>query len=172
MRNRAKQQHCAFCLRPAKMSREHVWSAWVEKLYCPGPDNFFSMRTMTADKSEKHWKSASPDMTVKVVCEECNNTWMSDLEHSLAKPAMSAMIQHRTSLCLLPSGMKAISVFAFKTAVVADHNRPRQTPFFSHRARKSFSETLQIPEGVQIWLASYRSEFVLPQLEMEKVFVR
>ena len=153
-------QICAFCLKPAKMSREHVWSAWVEKLYS-SPHQHFSLRALTANKSNRHWKSRSIDLTSKVVCEDCNNTWMSDLEESHAKPAMADMIQHGGSVCLLPSGVNSIAAFAFKTSVVADHNRPRDTPFFSHAARKKFSQSLQIPDGVQIWLASFESEYRL-----------
>ncbi|HXC42633.1 MAG TPA: hypothetical protein VNY51_03810 [Candidatus Dormibacteraeota bacterium] len=153
-------QMCAFCLKPAKMSREHVWSAWVSRMY-PEHGYHFDLRTLTASNEDKRWKSRSIDLTSKVVCEECNNTWMSDLETNLAKPAMSDMIQNGSSRYLLPSGIEAISTFAFKTAVIADHNRPRRSPFFSHVARKKFSQSLQIPNGVQIWLAHFVSQHLM-----------
>jgi len=32
------------------------------------------------------------DWKVRVVCEKCNNTWMSDIEHNHAKPVLTPLV--------------------------------------------------------------------------------
>lgn len=38
------------------------------------------------------WVSERLDWKAKVVCEKCNNTWMSDIENNHAKPAVTDLI--------------------------------------------------------------------------------
>jgi hypothetical protein len=82
---------------------------------------------------------------------------MSDLENKHAKPAMKDMIVSGASQSILPHGTTAISLFAFKTAVIADHMHPTRKPFFSPVARSRFRTSLEIPRGVRVWIGSLRS---------------
>jgi hypothetical protein len=96
-------------------------------------------------------------MTANVVCESCNNGWMSDIDAE-ASATMANMIRYCSGVSLLPLGIATIATFAFKTAVVVDctaTHRSRQ--FFSHRDRKRFSQTLKVPKGVQVWLSTIRT---------------
>lgn len=141
------------------MTGEHIFSAWIGRLF----GNVLYQFT-TLDKKGIYHRSASRGLNQKayVVCKECNNGWMSDLEERQAKPTMEGMILHASPVSLLPNGISAIAAFAFKTAVVADCNRPSSgRPFFSHEVRRRFSLSLDIPRGVQIWLAAlYRQRGV------------
>lgn len=96
-------------------------------------------------------------MKAHVVCETCNNTWMSDLDGE-AKATMKDMIQYGAWISLLPRGIETIAAFAFKTAVIADQLRPVDHPFFSHTARKRFAVSLDIPVGVQVWLSFFKGK--------------
>jgi len=80
---------------------------------------------------------------------------MSDLESQYAKPAMKDMILHGARVLLTPQRVAAISAFAFKTAVIAEHMKQRNSPFFSAATRRQFARTLEVPPDVLIWLASY-----------------
>ena len=148
-------KQCAFCLRPAKMTGEHIWSAWIGRLFSDYAGVFQVERS--GAPATRRWKSRSIDATANVVCEQCNNGWMSDLDAE-ASIAMANMIRHGSGLSLLARGIASIAAFAFKTAVVVDctvWHRPR--PFFSHADRKRFAATLVIPRGVQVWLSTFRT---------------
>lgn len=74
---------CAFCGANARLSGEHIWSAWVGKLYGRPTPRRFTFRQMDRDgRVVRTWRSRDIDMTAKVVCEGCNNGWMSDLENN------------------------------------------------------------------------------------------
>jgi len=67
----------------------------------------------------KTWKSKSLDAVVRVVCETCNNGWMSDLDAE-ASATMSNMIRYGSAVSLLPIGIASIAMFAYKAAVVVN----------------------------------------------------
>lgn len=102
----------------------------------------------------RNWRHRSLKMTANVVCGKCNNGWMSDLEHNEAKPTMKDMIVYGNPVSLLPRGLASIAAFAFTKAVIADCMRPHGLPFFPSSVRRRFRTSLQIPYGVQMWLAA------------------
>src|SRR5713101_1714265 len=111
-------KECAFCLETAKLSAEHLWSDWMTALF-PGKKRFTS-------KNEKgeivaDWSSEDLNWKARVVCETCNNTWMSNIETN-AKSAMSGLIRGETGV-ISQSCADSIALFAFKTAVIFDHIR-------------------------------------------------
>src|SRR4029077_12013001 len=93
----------------------------------------------------------------KVVCTPCNNNWMSDLENDHARPAMQDLHLGNNSATLGPTEVAALSAYAFKTTVVANHKTLRRPVFFSAGERFKFRTTLSIPSGIQIWLACRKS---------------
>ena len=101
-------------------------------------------------------QSAGLDWTAKVVCEACNNGWMKLIERDHAMPTITPIIKG-SPICLLPSGIASLAVFAFKLAVVADHMHSRRAPFFRPSIRTAFHDSLRIPLGVQMWLSAYHS---------------
>ncbi len=120
-------------------------------------------------RSDKYGKiftrtSSSLDFKVKVVCEPCNNGWMSRMEDKIAKPAMLDLItplssQPLSTTHLTPDRLKAIATFAFKTAVVAHHASPYPYRLFPSLARRQFRRSFIIPAGVHMWIGEFRSEF-------------
>jgi hypothetical protein len=146
---------CAFCPSPAvTKGGEHLWSDWINKILPP-----LKFKVLRIDEENKphQFLRRSLDMKTPVVCERCNNGWMSDLENKHAKPAMADLILSDKLISLSPDRLKSIANFAFKTAVVADHfSIPPRQPFFSTASRHAFAASLDIPRGVQIWIASFR----------------
>jgi hypothetical protein len=113
---------------------------------------FFFRKKLAADTDVTVWPSDSLDVTAKVVCEKCNNSWMSDLESQYAKPAMRDMILSPNPVTLGPQQIVSITTFAFKSSVIADHMQRGKRPFFPADVRRRFARSLRIPGGVQIWL--------------------
>ena len=122
-------KQCAFCLRPAKMTGEHIWSAWIGRLFDDQEIIFYTIERGVKPEDTAHWKSRSIDAKASVVCEQCNNGWMSDLDAE-ASITMSNMIRYGWGVSLLPLGIAIVAAFAFKTAVVVDRASSKRVLVF------------------------------------------
>jgi hypothetical protein len=145
-------KECAFCPATAKLSGEHLWSDWMNDLF-PGKKRFTS-------KNEKgeiivDRISDNLDWKAKVVCEPCNNTWMSEIESKHAKPAMKDLIAGDLDIPVSQARARSIALFAFKTAVIFDHMKRDREPFFLRSVRHRFREHLAIPPQVRMWMARF-----------------
>lgn len=143
---------CAFCPGEAD-SGEHIWSAWIGDLFPSSRYNFRRVNTLTGERAA--WHAPTLDEKTKVVCRQCNNTWMSDLE-SRSKVAFSDMISEGGGISLLSRGSILLAQFAFKCAVIADHSSPSGGTFFNQFSRNRFRTSLEIPSGIRMWLAAFR----------------
>lgn len=117
------------------------------------PLSDLTFRQIRVDGSvSKTWPAAELNLKTKVVCAKCNNEWMSDLEASHAKPAMSDLILGKEMDEITPSRARSIALFAFKTAVIANRSLPENEFFFDESARHAFRESLSIPPHVAMWI--------------------
>lgn len=144
-------KECAFCDHRGKLSFEHVVSKWMEKLF---PGDLQIHRTNQMGQYQER-KSDKIDWKEKVVCEPCNNTWMSRIEDKHAQPVMTPLITGEIGIPIGPIEARALAMFAFKTAVVLDHASNEIDHFFSREARHAFREKQAIPPTVQMWLAGF-----------------
>src|ERR1017187_10244882 len=115
-------KECAFCEHTGKLSAEHIASDWMKDLF-PGRRTawFFNRETGV----RKNFDSDSMDWTAKVVCESCNNGWMSDIESHHAKPALTPLITGEMDIPINLERAQSMALFAFKTAVILDHSQRR-----------------------------------------------
>lgn len=140
---------CAFCPATANLSGEHIFSEWMDSLF-PGRKFFRNVR-----KANQRWISEGFDWKARVVCETCNNTWMSGIEQNHAKPAMADLMLGR-SVPVTTKRANSIALFAFKTAVILDHMNPeRHIHFFPRQARNRFRDALKLPDNVTMWMAMF-----------------
>jgi hypothetical protein len=143
---------CAFCPETANMSGEHLWSDWMNQL-SPG-----KKQLVIKDKNRqviKSWTKPELDWTANVVCETCNNEWMSDIENDHAKPSMSELIVGKLDIPINQERANSIALFAFKTAVIIDHLKRDSEPFFEESIRYEFKKSRTIPENVDMWLTGF-----------------
>jgi hypothetical protein len=144
---------CAFCPSTATQTGEHLWSDWINAI--------LPARTFTFSKREKgnvkSWQASELNLKARVVCGPCNHGWMSDIDNNEAKPILRHLIvdlgPRRISIYRLIS----IALFAFKTAVVADHMGTGGTPIFTEAERYAFRETLKLPSGLFMWIGALGS---------------
>jgi hypothetical protein len=97
----------------------------------------------------------SIEWTANVVCEPCNNGWMSKIENEHAKPSLADLIVGKLDIPISQSRAHSIALFAFKTAVVFDHLTRNREPFFERSVRHEFRNSLAIPPNVSMWLAGF-----------------
>jgi hypothetical protein len=145
-------QECAFCPETANRSGEHLWSDWMAELL-PGKKQLTIRGTNREIK--QRWTSKTLDWTAKVVCQKCNNGWMSDIESYHAKPSMSDLIIGKDDIQIDQAKADSIALFAFKSAVVVDYLRRAEEPFFDRSTRHNFKNSLSIPKDVGMWLTKF-----------------
>jgi hypothetical protein len=82
-------KECAFCTNSGKMSAEHIFARWVQDLFPAKRIAFYIGGS--ADRSRR-FEAETIDWKAKVVCANCNNTWMSDIESVHGKPVLTPFI--------------------------------------------------------------------------------
>lgn len=150
-------KQCAFCSSTAKMSGEHVFSDWMNgALPSPVSSGGWNGILTRPGSPQIPYKSLALDWTVKVVCEECNNGWMNEIENKHAKPVMAPLIGGKIHIPISQLNARSIALFAFKTAVIVDLLRKSSDDhFFSRRQRTAFKNHLTIPASVAMWMCVY-----------------
>lgn len=151
---------CAFCSSSA-MTREHLWPPkWLEhkvrrRLTVPPP---FGISRRGASHNPQSWRSTTIDNTSKIVCRNCNSTWMSQLQRSVAT-LVSALAFDSAPRELSQEQQERLSAWAFMTAALIDSATPRAEPrFMDHSIRVGFRVTRDIPLGTQVWIAKYQDD--------------
>jgi len=140
---------CAFCGERANLTAEHLWSAWAESLF--GPRLYQYVRREF--ESVTTWQKNKLDLKAKVVCAECNNRWMSELE-SATKSVIKDMMLNCAETTLNARDLATIAAFGLTKAIVADHMHTARPPILTFAERQLFARNLTFPRGVQMWLAS------------------
>lgn len=148
----SQRKKCAFCGNDAaKISGEHIWSAWIGRLL--GARKYTWKFTDPETGQVKLWKGLL-DTKANVVCKPCNEGWMSQLECE-AKRELSDIIVGAKEVALSPRGVVTLAAFTFKNAIVANYMNMKREPFFPPAVRQRFRSTLEIPSDVQMWLAAF-----------------
>jgi hypothetical protein len=109
-------QACAFCPRIAKMTGEHLLGDWISRLHAQGSaQTMYTIREFERDRSSgarvltRSWRSRTVNLKAYVVCEPCNNRWMSEVEND-------------ASLIVPTSGFKPPALAGEKASAVLPHN--------------------------------------------------
>lgn len=100
----------------------------------------------------KQWTASELNMKHKVACDTCNSGWMSLMERDLAIPAMTDLILGNRIGELSRKRARGLSLFAFKTAVIANRGLPESEWFFTASERYAFRQSFAIPNDVTMFL--------------------
>jgi hypothetical protein len=151
-------KRCVFCPTEAeKLSGEHIWDAWLNKKL---PTKGYSVRKKLAlDAPFREYPQKALNEKLSVVCEKCNNTWMSDIANQIRKGFADAIVDG-SQVSILPSGRALLAAFTLLKAVVADSatQAAKDELFFSTAARNRFRTSFAIPPAVQMWIGSFYGE--------------
>src|ERR1039458_7843097 len=138
---------CLFCSKPAD-SKEHLWSKWIlNSLKSQEP---VILQLGKAPPS----KPFTGDVTVKCVCTECNNGWMSQLEAKI-KPLVGALMQD-ISAPLDATQQKDVSMWAVKTAMVLEGTKSKGlVRSYQQSDCEQLRVSSSIPPRTRIWLGRF-----------------
>ena len=136
-------RQCLFCDRNAD-SKEHLWSSWIL-----GRRKWEPIRHSIGKSPVKI--IATPELTVRTVCEPCNNDWMSALEAQNIQ--LIGCLMQDISAPLDASQQASLAAWALKTAMVLDSVSRRGRNFFYERSEcEMFRVSSTIPERTNIWI--------------------
>jgi len=103
-------------------------------------------KTEWATYDEIDWKA-------KVVCEPCNNGWMSEIEGKQAKPVLTPLISGATIPTEITQKVAStLAAWIYKTVIVLDHAHHRTQPWFPEYVRDAFRKERKIPSSVSMWI--------------------
>jgi hypothetical protein len=139
-------RRCIFCGVPAN-SKEHLFAGWVLQ-------SLGGMKRMRQTLSDGIPRELTGPMTIRCLCEHCNNEWLSEIENS-AKPIMEPLM-HDKGGPLTPADQEIMAIWASKTAMIGEGTKPQNLDrFFSQQERDSLRTDRQIPEGMIVQLGRY-----------------
>jgi hypothetical protein len=149
---------CIFCGQGG-MSKEHVFGVWLRELFPRTPDAQHTFGTVapsmivgipriTTNDRQGH----TGTVFVRVVCDSCNNGWLSALEKR-EKPILTPMILGEKCR-LSPEDQNILSVWAAKTAMTAEYKQRREDGT-TQEERTFLMERERPPSNWFVWVATY-----------------
>jgi hypothetical protein len=140
---------CIFCLAKAN-SLEDALPHWIT-------DQFKASEPCKA-QLERHgakvniWHVYQPELSIRCVCQSCNNGWMSDLE-SQTKIYLQPLLMGEK--CVLDiSGQTTIALWSLKTAMVIEALDPPQQRMYTQQEHEQLQKLSVIPWRTSVWLAA------------------
>lgn len=138
-----------FCKAQAS-TKEDIWPKWLTKRF-PSSDASL-MEAERGGLKLGTWQTKTPQLlTVKHICGDCNNGWMSKLETEM-KPIADSILDEHTKV-LDVSSQAVIAAWAIKTSMVLEALYPEREFFYSENERQNMRVASAIPERTSIWIA-------------------
>jgi hypothetical protein len=112
---------CIFCPKPRTIKRgEHVWDDWLNRkdgkeIHDPSTTYYYG----TEGKLIRKHQSVRLDVTLDVVCDPCNTTWMSDLT-TRTKDLLEQIIRSDRPRDFNELDIVTLTSFAFMKSAVLD----------------------------------------------------
>lgn len=119
-RDTAGRRQCRFCGVTGRLTREHWLPTWTHPLIpeaAPAPYVAAEENGMV----DRIWDAPLGSMTVRRVCDDCNNGWMSRLEKKV-QPVLTPMLAGRTR-ALNAEDQGTLATWAAKTVLAFDLTR-------------------------------------------------
>lgn len=151
---------CIFCQREGKMSREHLWPRWAQGTFeererdQPVPH---SIELEPHDEPPRRWDAPPFTATLKDVCQQCNNGWMSQIEAD-AKVYMEPLIDGEEELVIDVDAQWAISRWAYLKVLLFERVDKRQRLFPKRRYREMYESSREeptLPANMSVFLAAH-----------------
>lgn len=117
-------RRCVFCDQSGPLTEEHAVPGWVAK-HLPGEGAFTHTRQAGGE-----WTTTALDLTVEMVCEDCNGGWMETLEREV-RPLVQGPIAGEIS-AWTPDEQRRVATWMVKTAFMLDLASGGQRPPEDH----------------------------------------
>jgi hypothetical protein len=145
---------CVFC-GDGPVTAEHLWPDWLRRR-----EDIRENRTHTevlwhrTDEPVRRDYDDHPfKRKARVVCRDCNNTWMSDLEQR-AERLLDGMLAGR-GRALHQTGQRTLAAWALKSAIMFDQGSPPEARVIPSEHYEALYRTGEPPIGVHVWVGAY-----------------
>jgi hypothetical protein len=143
---------CAFCSSKVD-SAEHLWSEWMTEIFQEACEHTRIEGIVRIGRRRQRHPLQRVSLTSAVVCQGCNNGWMSRLESPM-KSCLQTLLSGIDSLALLrPLPLEPVRQWLYLKALVMDYSSP--DPVVSDVQRRSFAASQAVPHDVTIWVCRY-----------------
>lgn len=152
---------CVFCGKTAKMTNEHVWGKWLKQ--CVRQDMrkhsfVVSVINQPGIPAEENIYIRAGDplgSKVRVVCERCNNTWLSSIQRR-AKPHLLPLINGEPTT-LGHDAQHAVAAWATMATMTAEFLLPDPMDRVVTQAERAAFMASRMPSpDWRIWIGRYR----------------
>jgi hypothetical protein len=126
-------RRCVFCGSRGPLTREHIVSNWIHRLVSGQSAGIISQDLGEAGQRTIPFSGNFTTFTLRGLCRDCHHGWLTPLETRIAK-LVTPMIQGENAT-LSRADQEAISVWAFKTAIVLDRTQPQEDIVPAHHYR-------------------------------------
>jgi hypothetical protein len=147
------KRKCIFC-GDGRLTKEHVFGEWFRKLVNIDDPRPGSVTHHTpGNATEIDFEAVPVTRTARVVCERCNNGWMSQLEERAAV-ILTPLLQGQSGR-LSEEDLELLAIWAFKTACVIDAASPEAGANFPIDHRRRLYERRQLPARCAVWMTTW-----------------
>lgn len=163
-KHRRGRRKCIFCGEPGKISKEHIFGLWLKELFPRGEHTTHkSVYTAWLNESGSHTPAEKRgrhqghvgSKSLKVVCQPCNDGWLSQLE-TRVRPTLTPLITGERRN-LIGNEQALLATWAAKTAMVAEYFRPTDRGI-SQDERTWLMDRLTPPAKWFVWIAAYNGK--------------
>ena len=155
---------CAFCPFNGRLSKEHFWGDWLRPhlrafvVGNPKTKHTVSLTAASGDRVFMHQRKRGSlelrdgdarDQTLRVVCETCNNNWMSQLQ-TRAKPTILALVRGEWPL-IAATERRALAAWCTMFSMVIEFADP-PTRASTPAERAYLKERLEPPPNWTVWI--------------------
>lgn len=159
-RHPCDRKGCVFCgATNRKITKQHVWGNWLRKVLDVG-DEKIEYRRGVVDRTGEHthadtWETIPLDLQVRIVCDQCNQGWMEDLEYAV-RPILTPLLQNE-SRELDADEQHTLVKWATLTVLMAQYAHPLEKRAIPPEQYRRFygSGAIALPLGAQTWLGRY-----------------
>jgi hypothetical protein len=142
-------RNCFFCSSGAD-SLEDAWPRWITSQFKPSLPGEAQLERRGVKL--KPWRVHQPELTVRCVCQPCNNGWMSQLEFQAKRFLQPLLMGESRGLDM--SGQTTIAMWSLKTAMVLEALDQPQQRAYTQREREQLRILSAIPWRTSVWLAT------------------
>jgi hypothetical protein len=151
---------CIFCGRPG-VTKEHIWADWLAP-YLPRGQINHERLSETAYQTHvvqeiKKQSGSSQSGTVRVVCRECNNGWMSALQNA-AKPILVPLLKGERAALFKKAQNTLAAWTAMFTMVAEFQSRTPRRVAIPAAHRRHLMDTRTVPSDWKIWVGCYERQ--------------
>jgi hypothetical protein len=152
---------CAFCGKPGKMTKQHIWPKWLGKIRPPvakshtqtiGEFLTFSPGSRRPPRSTKIHQGHAGSRKIKKVCGTCNNGWMSQIEEAAKEPATPLILDRE--FCLTAYHQRELARWFALMTMMIEFTDPL-TAALTREDRKFLAGHLDPPPIFKMWIGRY-----------------